>query len=100
MPAKGTTNNPNGRPKGIPNRTTTDFKQAVNKLIEYATPNMVAWLETVAHDDPAKALDLVHRLAEFAHPKLARTELTGKDGGVLETVSKIIIEAEDGRSED
>lgn len=79
MPAKGQTNNPKGRPAGIPNKTTTDFKKAINNLVEYATPEMVSWLKQVAEEDPAKALDLLHKLAEFAYPKLARTELANAD---------------------
>ncbi len=31
--------------------------------------------------DPGKALDLMAKLAEYAAPKLARTEHTGPDGG-------------------
>jgi len=34
--------------------------------------------------DPAKAADLYLRAIEYHIPKLARTELTGKDGGALE----------------
>lgn len=75
MPAKGVSNNPKGKPKGVQNKTTTEFKEAVNKFLHYAQPNMVRWLERIAVDDPAKALDIVAKLAEYAHPKLARTEL-------------------------
>lgn len=69
-----------GKKKGQQNRATTDFKDAVNRLLDYATPHMVEWLGLVAQEDPAKALDHVHKFAEYAHPKLARTEHTGKDG--------------------
>jgi hypothetical protein len=48
------------------------------------------WLDDVAmgvggnRPDPAKAADLYLRAIEYHIPKLARTELTGKDGGALE----------------
>jgi hypothetical protein len=75
--------NPNGRPKGTPNKTTIEFKQAVNNLLEFATPQMVEWLSRVAEADPSKALDHIGKLAEYAHPKLNRTELAGdKDAPV------------------
>jgi hypothetical protein len=64
-----------GRPKGIPNKTTIEFKHAVNNLLNYAAPKMVAWLEKIAETDPARALDLMSKLAEYAHPKLARSEV-------------------------
>jgi hypothetical protein len=82
-PPKGKTNNPNGRPAGKPNKSTMEFREAVNALLRYAAPNMVKWLEKIAADDPNKALDHVHKLAEYAQPKLARTEVTGKDGGAI-----------------
>jgi predicted transcriptional regulator len=64
-----------GRPKGRQNNTTIEFKQAVNNLLNVAAPKMIAWLEKIAATDPARALDLVGKLAEYAHPKLARTEV-------------------------
>jgi hypothetical protein len=42
---------------------------------------MDRWLNEVAQDDPYKALDLMNKLSEYHIPKLARTELTGADGG-------------------
>ncbi len=83
-PPKGVSNNPNGRRKGVQNKTTLEFKQAVTNLLEHATPNMIAWLERVAQEDPGKALTLCGNLAEYAFPKLARTELTGLNGGAIE----------------
>jgi len=57
--------------------------------------NVGLWLQQVAEGhgevkaDPGKALDLVAKLAEYAAPKLNRTELTGKDGGPMETITRI-----------
>lgn len=70
-----------GRPKGVPNKVTMDFKQAVVNLMEFAAPQMVNWLGQVAAEDPSKALDLINKLADYAFPKLGRTEHSGPDGG-------------------
>jgi hypothetical protein len=76
---KGKAMNPNGRPKGKPNGATVEFRQAVTNLLTYAAPEMIGWLKQVAETSPDKALDHVSKLAEYANPKLARTELANAD---------------------
>lgn len=66
--------NPSGRPKGTPNKSTIEFKEAVNNLINSATPEMVKWLEHVAEEDPSKALEHVYKFAQFGYPLLSRSE--------------------------
>lgn len=92
MPPKGKSNNPNGRPKGIENKATLEFKEAVNKLIDFATPQMVGWLDTIAQDDPNKALDHVYKFAQFGFPLLSRAEL--KHEGEI-TLSQMIADLHD-----
>ena len=66
-----------GRPKGSPNRVTKEFRETVQSLLDDNTENVALWLSQVAQDDPKGALDMLTKLAEFAAPKLARTELAG-----------------------
>ena len=73
-----------GRPKGMPNKSTSIVKEAIAKLLERNVGNMDLWLEKVAQDDPYKALDLMNKLCEYHVPKLARTELTGVDGEAIQ----------------
>jgi hypothetical protein len=47
---------------------------------------MDRWLNEVAQEDPYKALDLMNKLSEYHIPKLARTEVTGADGGAQQHV--------------
>lgn len=81
-----------GRAKGTPNKVTQEFRETVQKLLDDNRDNVATWLKSVAEGDvtkdvkpnPAKALELLSGLAEFAAPKLARTEHTGEGGGAIE----------------
>jgi hypothetical protein len=51
----------------------------------------------VAKDNPAKAFELFQSVVEYHIPKLARTEMTGKDGGPLQIqqIERKIVKADD-----
>lgn len=72
-----------GSRKGIPNQATQDVRKAIALLAERNIGNLEKWLGTVAKDDPAKAADLLLKAIEYHIPKLARSEVTGKDGAEL-----------------
>jgi hypothetical protein len=66
-----------GRRKGVPNKATRDVRAMFTHFVEAKAERVAALWERIAEEDPAKALDLLVRLAEFVVPKLARTELAG-----------------------
>lgn len=77
---KGQSGNPKGREKG-PNKVTREFRDTVTRVLESNSENVGIWLTRVAEGtdadakpDPGRALDLLAKLAEYASPKLARTE--------------------------
>ncbi len=84
-----------GRVAGKPNKVTTEFRETVRALLEENSENVSKWLKLVAEGDadkdikpdPFKALDMLSRLAEYATPKLARTEHTGEGGGPVRIVA-------------
>lgn len=78
-----------GRAPGSSNKVTIEFRQTVTRLMEDNAANIALWLEQVAKEDPAKALAVIGNLAEYAYPKLARTEVTGAGGGPVKTVTMI-----------
>lgn len=85
------TNAGKGRPKGATNKATKAFRETVTKLLEDNSDNVSIWLTEVAAEDPGKALDLMAKLAEYATPKLARTDNThsGTDGGPMQHSVKL-----------
>ena len=80
---KGEVTNPKGRPKGKPNKTTAEIRDAYQRLVEDNLTNMTKWLGEVAMENPEKAMDLMLKLSEYMIPKLARQEVTGADGADL-----------------
>lgn len=84
-----------GRKAGIPNKVTQEFRETVRQLLEDNSENVKRWLTLVAEGDgtdhgkpdPAKALDLIAKLAEFAAPKLGRVEHVGDGGGPVQIIA-------------
>lgn len=86
------------------NVATREFRETVRQVLEDNAENIGKWLGQVANgiepiygDDgklvakgvpgsPGEALRLVAGLAEFAAPKLSRSEVTGEGGGALQVV--------------
>lgn len=93
-----------GRTAGTPNKATKEFRDTVAKVLETNAHNVSIWLAQVAMGhgdvkaDPGKALDLLAKLAEFAAPKLARTEVTGADGGPVkyQAITRKVIDSGTG----
>lgn len=78
-----------GRVAGTPNRVTQEFRETVTLLLEDNAENVAEWLARVAADDPDKALQRLAQLAEYAAPKLSRSEVKAE---VDIPVSRIQIE--------
>lgn len=95
-----------GRTKGTPNKVNREFRETVRQLLDDNADNVGVWITQVAEGhgeskaDPAKALDLLAKLAEFAAPKLGRIEHTGRDGGPMESITRIELVDMDGNGAD
>lgn len=76
---KGRSGNPAGKPKGVQNKATTTVREAIAKMAEETAPAFVGWMHEI--DDPAKRCDIWLKAIEYHIPKLARTEVTGANGG-------------------
>jgi hypothetical protein len=91
-----------GRQAGTPNKATTTFRNTVAALLEKNSSNVDLWLQQVAEGygdakpDPAKALDLLAKLAEFGAPKLSRAEVVGDDEQPLQHNFTISFKAPSG----
>lgn len=92
------------KPRG-PAKVAVEFRLVVKQLLERNAKHIDRWFREVADGcskkglppDPAKALDLMTKLAEFAAPKLQRTEVVG-DHGNGPPITQIAITFVDGRA--
>ena len=71
---KGKSGNPQGRKPGSKDKVQTDIKEAFQSLVENNLSNIETWLNEVAAENPAKALDFMLRLSEFIVPKQKAVE--------------------------
>jgi hypothetical protein len=73
---QGVSANPNGRPKGVPNKATKDIKQHYADLIAGNLDRIQGWLDRVAEENPQAAIDLLIKLSPFVIPKNVSQEIT------------------------
>ena len=84
-----------GRQAGTPNKTTQQARAAIADFVDGNAHRLQHWLDKVAEGvknedgeyvvkpDPERAFSLFQSVIEYHVPKLARTEMTGADGGPM-----------------
>ena len=78
-----------GRPKGLPNKSTQVAREAIAAFVDGNADRLQGWLDDIAKEKGSQAaFDCFTALLEYHVPKLARTELTGQNGGPQELVIK------------
>ncbi len=70
MPPKGKTNNPNGRPPGVPNKSTARIRNFVTAFIEQNTPALQSEFEKLDGKDKFRVIE---RLLPYVLPKVEPT---------------------------
>lgn len=71
-----------GRAKGVPNKATANAREAIAAFVEGHTLQLDQLLAEIRQSDgPMAAWRCIMDMVEYHVPKLARTEVTGKDGG-------------------
>jgi hypothetical protein len=74
-----------GRPKGLPNKSTANAREAITRFVDGNADRLQEWLDQIAvQDGPQAAFKCFSDLLEYHIPKLARSEQTGPEGGPQE----------------
>ena len=80
MANKQQTNNPKGRPPGVPNKSTALAREAIARFVDANSDKLQGWLDEIATSEkhgPKVAFDCFMQVAEYHVPKLARVEQVG-----------------------
>lgn len=72
-----------GRVAGTPNKATNNAREAIASFVDGNVDRLNGWLDKIAEKDAEKAFRCYMDVVEYHIPKLARQELTGKDGEKL-----------------
>ena len=70
---KGHTNNPNGRPKGKPNRTTAEVKEFMTKFVSRNLDGLQQDLDSL---DPKDRILFIEKLLQYIIPKNQSVDIT------------------------
>lgn len=85
-----------GRPPGVGNKDVLMAREAIAEFVEGNVGRLEGWLDSIAKENPKQAFDCFMGVVEYHIPKLARTEVTGEDGGdITVTINKVVHSARD-----
>lgn len=66
-----------GRPKGLPNKSTSNAREAIAAFVDGNAHRLLEWLDRIAEDNPKAAFDCFQSVIEYHIPKLARNTVVG-----------------------
>jgi hypothetical protein len=90
---KGESGNPNGRKKGVPNKSTAEIKEIITRIVGNQLEHIEKDLDRIRKNDPAEAMRLSSKFIDYVLPKQTKMEIEGE---LTHKVEKVIIEIKKG----
>ena len=90
---KGQSGNPNGRKKGVPNKTTAELKEIITRIVGNQLEHIENDLNKIRKEDPAEAMRLSQKFIEYVLPKQTKVDLEGE---IKHKVERVVIEIKKG----
>jgi hypothetical protein len=90
---KGVSGNPNGRKKGVPNKSTAEIKEIITRIVGNQLEHIEKDLDKIRKTDPAEAMRLSSKFIDYVLPKQTKMEIEGE---LTHKVEKVIIEIKKG----
>jgi hypothetical protein len=84
-PGKGKTNNPYGRPKGSPNKTTKEAREILERILFAEFDNMGTVLKEIKKEDQSKYVMALEKLLQYVLPK--KTDVTTGDKPIKQNLN-------------
>jgi len=78
-----------GRQKGAQNKTTTELKEIITKIVGNQLDRLEGDLDKIRRQNPAKAVEIASKLIDYVLPKQTKMEIEGE---LKHKVDKIVIE--------
>ena len=85
-----------GRPKGVPNKTTKELKETINKIVSISLDNYLEDIDKIRAKDPKAAIELSKGLIDYVMPKMSKMELSGD---INHKIDKVVIEIKKGTTD-
>jgi hypothetical protein len=93
---KGESGNKNGRPKGVPNKTTQQIKEMIVGLVGNQMEKWPVVIDKMMKDDPAEAMKITGKLIDYVLPRQTKIDLEGE---LKHKIEKITIEIKTGKED-